>query len=93
MYNTITNSYGDTQYSLSQTPWLTKPCFSTTTLLAISYLGFKRRFTLPYFLGVTHCEGVLGRVSADVGFLTDSDGYRHMDSLGRKENGRVVIHA
>lgn len=32
-------------------------------------------------------------MSADVCFLTDGGGYRHMDSLGRKEDGRVVIDA
>ncbi len=62
-------------------------------------LRIQRRFILPYFLGVPHCDGVRvregrrGKVSADVGFLTDSEGYRHMDTLRRKENGRVVIYA
>lgn len=59
-------------------------------------LRIQRRFILPYFLGVPHCDGVRvreggrkggGKVSADVGFLTDSEGYRHMDTLRRKENG------
>lgn len=39
-------------------------------------------FFLTLFLWVPHCDGVrgeVGKVSADVGLLTDSDGYRHWE--------------